>query len=198
MHFQTKPFISIKVLLGLLGLSLASGCSIFSWDLDYNGITPDNYAARQLELGLPVPGQAPGECGQGLKSGNVLLPVEGATITSEVNMLRVLGGRVRPHYGTDFAAPTGTNIVAVAAGRIVTQETSPSYGNYIVIDHGQGGETRYAHMQRFASGMRPGSCVAAGQLIGHVGSTGRSTGPHLHIELRLPVPVKRPVNVDRV
>nr|WP_255729850.1 M23 family metallopeptidase [Epibacterium sp. Ofav1-8] len=88
-----------------------------------------------------------------------------------------------PHNGVDWAAPEGTPVYAARAGKIRLAGDSGSYGTLVAIDHGDGLETRYAHLQRLADGMAPGVQVAAGDQIGFVGSTGRSTGPHLHFEL---------------
>jgi murein DD-endopeptidase MepM/ murein hydrolase activator NlpD len=88
----------------------------------------------------------------------------------------------RPHNGIDYAAATGTPIHAVADG-VVTRATFHSgYGNVVDLRHSRGYATRYAHMSRFAAGMRNGVRVKQGDVIGYVGSTGMSTGPHLHYE----------------
>jgi murein DD-endopeptidase MepM/ murein hydrolase activator NlpD len=90
---------------------------------------------------------------------------------------------VRLHAGVDWAAPTGTEVHAAGAGRISRADRSDSYGNVIYIDHPNGFQTRYAHLDHFAPGISAGVDVTQGQLIGFVGTTGRSTGPHLHFEL---------------
>lgn len=87
------------------------------------------------------------------------------------------------HYGLDFRAPEGTPVVATAAGRVVTVEERADYGLTVVIDHGEGVETRYAHL--LSSDRRPGDRVARGEVIGAVGNSGRSTGPHVHYEVRI-------------
>ena len=87
------------------------------------------------------------------------------------------------HAGLDFKGPTGAPIYAAARGKIVFAGRHAGYGNSVEIDHGNGLRTRYAHMSAFRA--RVGESVRAGQLIGAVGSTGRSTGPHLHFEVRL-------------
>lgn len=89
----------------------------------------------------------------------------------------------RTHSGIDIAAPSGANIVAAAAGTVTTSQYSSSYGNYIIINHGGGVMTLYAHMS--SRGVSAGASVTAGQSIGKVGSTGISTGPHLHFEVFL-------------
>lgn len=92
--------------------------------------------------------------------------------------------RYRLHTGTDFAAPTGTEILAASDGKITFLDYQSSNGNHIEIDHGRGVSTSYSHMRGFASFLRKGSTVRKGQVIGYVGSTGMSTGPHLHYEVR--------------
>ena len=112
------------------------------------------------------------------------MPLEGSRLTSDYGMRThpVLGGR-RNHKGVDLAAPTGTPVYATADGIIGRAEWFSSYGLYIEIDHGADLETRYAHMSRLA--VAAGERVKKGDLIGYVGSTGRSTGPHLHYEIRV-------------
>ena len=89
---------------------------------------------------------------------------------------------VKVHNGTDWAAPVGTPIVAAFAGTILFEGDGGTYGNLIKISHPGGIETRYAHMSAFADGVKQGDNVTAGELIGYIGTTGRSTGPHLHFE----------------
>ena len=89
----------------------------------------------------------------------------------------------KKHRGIDYGAPTGTPIFAAGSGVIDKLYVSSSYGNYIRIKHANGFSTAYAHMDEFASGLENGSQVTRGQRIGNVGSTGRSSGPHLHYEL---------------
>lgn len=104
---------------------------------------------------------------------------------------------IRPHNGTDLAAPTGTAIYAVNAGRVVTARYQGGYGNFTLIDHGGGVTSGYAHQVRFEDGISAGTVVKAGQLIGYVGTTGRSNGPHLHFEIKVndkfvdPIPFMR-------
>lgn len=87
------------------------------------------------------------------------------------------------HKGVDYAAPEGTPIYAAGDGVIVRKYVSSSFGKYIKIKHENGFTTAYAHMASFVDGVSDGSAVSKGQKIGEVGSTGRSTGPHLHFEL---------------
>lgn len=112
------------------------------------------------------------------------IPLEGAALTSGFGMRTHPVLRVRrAHAGIDLAATTGTPIYATANGVIGRADWFSSYGLYISINHGGSIETRYAHLSRLA--VRAGDYVQRGDLIGYVGSTGRSTGPHLHYEVRV-------------
>ena len=92
-------------------------------------------------------------------------------------------GYSRMHKGVDFAAPTGTPIYAAGSGRIAAAGRNGGFGNYIRIRHSGEYSTAYAHLSRIAKGIRAGERVRQGQVIGYVGTTGRSTGPHLHYEV---------------
>jgi murein DD-endopeptidase MepM/ murein hydrolase activator NlpD len=112
-------------------------------------------------------------------------PINNARVTSSFSTKRkhpVLGF-TRAHKGVDFRAGTGTPIPSAGAGRVVKRATDRGYGNYIRIRHNGSYETVYAHMSRFAKGVTVGTAVRQGQIIGYVGSTGLSTGPHLHYEI---------------
>jgi murein DD-endopeptidase MepM/ murein hydrolase activator NlpD len=87
----------------------------------------------------------------------------------------------RMHTGLDFTAPIGTEIYATGDGVVKSPDGGSGYGLHIVIDHGFGYQTLYAHMSRMA--VRPGTKVKRGQIIGYVGNTGVSSGPHLHYEV---------------
>ena len=107
-------------------------------------------------------------------------------ITSRFSYRRVhpvLGG-VRPHLGVDYGAPTGTPVIAVATGTVVSAGRSGGSGNMVRLRHTNGYETYYLHLSRFARGIRGGARVFQGQEIGYVGSTGLSTGPHLDYRMR--------------
>lgn len=121
------------------------------------------------------------------KSGKRLLmrtPVDGARLTSGYGMRRhPILGYSKMHKGVDFAAPTGTPIMAAGSGTIKFARWFGSYGKYVRIAHVNKYETAYAHMSRFAPGIREGARVRQGQVIGYVGTTGRSTGAHLHYEV---------------
>jgi murein DD-endopeptidase MepM/ murein hydrolase activator NlpD len=92
-------------------------------------------------------------------------------------------GYGKMHKGIDFAAPTGTPIYAAGEGVVKKAGRFSSFGNYVRIKHRGDLDTAYAHMSKIASGLRPGARVKQGQIIGYVGTTGRSTGPHLHYEI---------------
>jgi len=91
--------------------------------------------------------------------------------------------RTRPHRGVDFAAPAGTPVRAVASGTVTYAGRNLGYGIYVRIDHPGAYDSAYAHLRRIARGVKVGTKVERGQLIGYVGSTGLATGPHLHFEL---------------
>jgi murein DD-endopeptidase MepM/ murein hydrolase activator NlpD len=101
----------------------------------------------------------------------------------------------RAHNGTDYVAPKGTPVSAMADGRVLTAGRQGNYGNLVVIRHPNGYKTFYGHLSGISRGVRPGSSVSQGQVIGAVGSTGLSTGPHLHFEMRVN---DRPVNPRKV
>ena len=111
-------------------------------------------------------------------------PINGARISSGFGKRRhpVLGYN-KMHRGVDFAAPRGTPIYAAGSGVIEVAKYYGTYGNYVKIRHRNSYKTVYAHMSRIASGLARGRTVQQGQIIGYVGSTGRSTGPHLHYEI---------------
>ena len=120
------------------------------------------------------------------------MPLEDARLTSDY------GDRTHPvlkrrmgHKGVDLAASTGTPIYATADGYVSKAESFSSYGNYVSIEHGARIQTRYAHMSRIA--VADGTWVKKGDIIGYVGSTGRSTGPHLHYEVRIDGQAVNPV-----
>jgi murein DD-endopeptidase MepM/ murein hydrolase activator NlpD len=122
--------------------------------------------------------------GRSLRKFLLRTPIDGGRISSRFGMRRhpVLGYS-RMHKGTDFAAPTGTPVYAAGSGRVETAGRKGGYGNYIRIKHSGEYSTAYAHLSRYAKGINPGARVTQGQVIGYVGSTGRSTGPHLHYEV---------------
>src|SRR3990167_8119524 len=111
-------------------------------------------------------------------------PIDGARLSSGFgNRKHPILGYTKMHKGVDFAAPKGTPIMAAGDG--VVERCSPysSYGNYICIRHNGNTKTAYAHLSRYAKGMNKGTKVRQGQVIGYVGTTGRTTGAHLHFEV---------------
>ena len=111
-------------------------------------------------------------------------PIDGARLTSGFGMRRhpILGYSLM-HRGIDFGAPSGTPVYAAGDGTVELAGNQGSYGNYVRLKHTAGYSTAYGHLSGFARGLRSGSHVRQGQVIGYVGTTGRSTGPHLHYEL---------------
>ena len=126
------------------------------------------------------------ETGKNIKGFLLRTPVDGARMTSSFGMRRhpILGYR-RAHQGIDFGAGSGTPILAAGDGVVVDAKRWGGYGNWVRIRHQGGWETGYAHMSRYGKGIKAGQRVVQGQVIGYVGSTGRSTGPHLHYEVWL-------------
>lgn len=124
--------------------------------------------------------------GRPLAGGFLRTPLDGARLTSGFGMRRhpVLGFG-RHHEGLDFAAPTGTPVYAASDGLVASARFERGYGRTVRLNHAGGVETVYAHLSRFPRELRPGQRVRQGDVIGHVGSTGMSTGPHLHYEIRI-------------
>ena len=111
-------------------------------------------------------------------------PISGARLSSSFGTRRhPISGFNAMHKGVDFAAPMGTPIIAAGSGVVREARWKGSYGRYIRIKHNATYDTAYAHMTRFAKHITPGSRVKQGEIIGYVGSTGRSTGAHLHYEI---------------
>ena len=136
--------------------------------------------------------QAPGdkqadyydEAGKSTRGFLLQTPVGFARVTSGFgSRMHPVLGYTKQHTGIDFAGSTGTPIYASGDGAIKEMGWKGGYGNWIDISHGNGWDTGYAHMSRFAPGIRRGVHVTQGQLIGYVGSTGQVTGPHLHYEV---------------
>ena len=124
------------------------------------------------------------EKGRSAKRPLLRTPIDGARLSSRFGKRRhpVLG-YTKMHRGVDFAAATGTPIFAAGDGVISYRGRKGGYGKYVRIRHAGGYNTAYAHMSRFRKGVTLGSRVRQGQVIGYVGTTGRSTGPHLHYEI---------------
>ena len=122
--------------------------------------------------------------GKSIQKALMKTPINGARLSSPFGMRKhPIDGFNKMHRGTDFAAPTGTPIMASGSGTIKKAGWCGGGGNCVVIKHNSTYETIYAHMSKFAKGIKKGVRVAQGQTIGYVGSTGKSTGPHLHYEV---------------
>ncbi len=125
--------------------------------------------------------------GESMRSRFLRMPINLARISSRYNpkrrhpVLKI----VRPHNGVDFAARRGTPIFTTGNGKIYKIGNNGGYGKTVIINHGDGYTTLYAHMSGYAKGMRKGKVIKQGQVIGYVGTTGVSTGPHLHYEFRI-------------
>jgi murein DD-endopeptidase MepM/ murein hydrolase activator NlpD len=126
------------------------------------------------------------EAGLSVRKAFVRAPVEFSRISGSFNPNRrhPILNTIRAHRGVDYAAPTGTPIIAAGDGRIIQRGSNGGYGNSVTIQHGGNITTLYAHLSRFAQPRR-GERVQQGQIIGYVGQTGLATGPHLHYEYRL-------------
>lgn len=140
-----------------------------------------------------------GEDGQSVKKSLLRTPINGARLTSGFGLRRhPILGYTKMHRGTDFAASVGTPIRAAGDGVIEMAGWNGSYGKYVRIRHNGTYKTAYAHMKAVAKGIAQGTRVRQGQTIGYVGTTGRSTGPHLHYEVLMankqvnPIKVKMP------
>ena len=122
--------------------------------------------------------------GKSIQKALMKTPVNGARLSSSFGMRKhPIDGFNKMHQGTDFAAPMGTPIMASGSGKIKKAGWCGGGGNCVVIKHNSTYETIYAHMSKFAPGIKKGLRVKQGQTIGFVGSTGKSTGPHLHYEV---------------
>jgi len=135
--------------------------------------------------------------GRGMHKAFLRTPIEFARISSHFSLNRkhpVLH-IIRAHKGTDYAAVRGTPIRATGNGKVAFAGRKGGYGNCIVIQHGQGIETLYGHMNAFAKGMKNGARITQGDVIGYVGSTGLASGPHLHYEFHVNGQVRNPVTV---
>jgi len=146
------------------------------------------------------PGKAGGYFGfdgKSLKKAFLKSPLEFSRVSSGFSMrVHPISGQWRQHKGVDFAAAAGTPIRASGDGVVEFSGVQNGYGNVVVIKHWSDYSTAYAHMSRFASGLQKGQKVSQGDVIGYVGSTGWSTGPHLHYEFRVNNEPRDPLSVD--
>ncbi|MDP9056738.1 MAG: M23 family metallopeptidase [Pseudomonadota bacterium] len=150
----------------------AVGTGVATGDMGASNIAARNIAASNI--GRPaIAGSIPS-----------LMPVQSPRLTSGFGMRwhPVLGGR-RPHMGVDLADPVGTPVHATGDGLVGRADWFSGYGLYVQIEHGGQLETRYGHMSRL--NVAAGQFVHRGDVIGYVGATGRTTGPHLHYEVRV-------------
>lgn len=125
--------------------------------------------------------------GESMRKAFIRTPVDFARISSRFSTGRKhpILNKIRAHKGVDYAAPRGTPIKAAGDGKVVLAGRNGGYGNTVILQHGQRYRTLYAHMQGFAKGVRNGVNVKQGQIIGYIGTTGLSTGPHLHYEFQV-------------
>ena len=125
--------------------------------------------------------------GTSMRKAFIRTPVDFARISSRFSNGRKhpILNKIRAHKGVDYAAPHGTPIKSAGDGKVLLAGRKGGYGNTVIIQHGQRYRTLYAHMQGFAKGVRNGSTVKQGQIIGYIGTTGLSTGPHLHYEFQV-------------
>ncbi len=135
--------------------------------------------------------------GQHLRKQFLRTPVDFARISSHFNPRRLhpILKRIRPHRGVDYAAPAGTPVYAAGDGTVTHRGWKSGYGRVIFIQHGARYTTVYAHLSKYAKGVKVGSKVAQGQIIGRVGQSGMATGPHLHYEFRIDGVHRNPVKV---
>lgn len=135
--------------------------------------------------------------GKSMRKPFMRTPVSIARISSYFNLRRrhPILNKIRAHRGVDYAAPTGTPIKATGAGKVIYRGTKGGYGKTVIIRHGNTYTTLYAHMSKYARGTSVGSRIKQGQTIGYIGSTGLSTGPHLHYEFRINGVHRNPLKV---
>ncbi len=125
--------------------------------------------------------------GNSMRKAFIRTPVDFARISSKFSMGRKhpILNKIRAHKGVDYAAPRGTPIKAAGDGKVLLAGRRGGYGNTIILQHGNTYTTLYGHMQGFAKGVKTGGTVKQGQVIGYIGTTGLSTGPHLHYEFQV-------------
>ncbi len=135
--------------------------------------------------------------GKSMRKAFLRSPVAFTRVSSRFSLGRKhpILNKIRAHKGVDYAAPRGTPVKATGDGRIVHRGTKGGYGKTVIIEHGSRYHTLYAHLSRYARGIRTGRRVRQGQVIGYVGSTGLATGPHLHYEFRINGVHRNPLTV---
>jgi murein DD-endopeptidase MepM/ murein hydrolase activator NlpD len=133
--------------------------------------------------------------GRPLKKTFIRMPIPYARLTSRFGARKhPILGKMRMHKGVDYAASTGTPIMAAGDSRVQFAGRQNGYGNVVILDHGRGYTTLYGHMSRFGK-IRVGQRIAQGTVIGYVGSTGMATGPHLHYEFRVNGAHRNPLSI---
>lgn len=154
--------------------------------VEYHGQRTGKVQAFYYEPTNATGGQFYDDTGRAMQGGWLRTPLRYERLSSRFNPRRFhpILKRTMPHLGVDYAAPTGTPVWAAAEGRVKFAGRAGINGNLVIIRHRGGFETAYAHLHRIKSGVRPGKYVKQRELIGFVGSTGRSTGPHLHFGLK--------------
>jgi len=176
-------------------------CVVFDRKVTESGVQIDSGALRYAELRAEKLGSKPlrfyrytpsgaekaqylDEDGKNVRGLLLRTPLDVVRVTSNFGSRRhPILGYTRMHTGIDFGAGSGTPVYAAGDGVVVQAGRNGGYGNWVQIRHSNGWETGYAHLSRFAKGLKRGQTVSQGQLIAYVGSTGRSTGPHLHYEV---------------
>ncbi len=135
--------------------------------------------------------------GKSVRKSFLRTPVDLARISSYFNLRRrhPILNKIRAHKGVDYAAATGTRIMATGTGKVIHRGTKGGYGKTIILRHGNIYTTLYAHMSKYARGTSVGSLVKQGQTIGYIGRTGLATGPHLHYEFRIHGVHRNPLKV---
>ncbi len=143
--------------------------------------------------------------GESMRKAFLRAPVEFSRISSNFNLRRFhpVQKRVMPHRGIDYVAPAGTPILAAGDGRVSKATRTKPNGNFVILQHGAAIQTKYLHLSKFGRGIRGGTQVRQGQVIGYVGATGWATAPHLHYEFlvngahkdprTVPLPKARPI-----
>jgi murein DD-endopeptidase MepM/ murein hydrolase activator NlpD len=135
--------------------------------------------------------------GKSMRKAFLRTPVDFARISSHFNLKRkhpVLN-RIRAHKGVDYAAKTGTPVKTTGKGKIIFRGHKGGYGRVVIVQHGQRYSTLYAHLSKYKSGLKVGSNLQQGQVIGYVGMSGLATGPHLHYEFRVNDAHRNPLTV---
>jgi len=137
------------------------------------------------------------DSGRSMRKPFLRTPVDFARISSRFNLTRKhpILNKIRAHKGVDYAAATGTPIMAAGDGKVIFRGSKGGYGSTIIIQHGSQYSTLYAHMHKYANRTQKGARVKQGQIIGYIGKSGLATGPHLHYEFRVNGVHRNPLTV---